>query len=193
MFALALWNKAKRTLLLARDRYGIKPLYYAQVGRTLLLGSEVKALLATGADAGEEMDRQALLEYFTFQNFFTDRTLFAGVRMLPAGCYAQLRMGTDESLQPHRYWDFNFVEPDRPGDQREYLEGARPPLPTGRHAAARQRRAAGLLPLGRHGQRLDHRHRRHAPALHQNVHLRLRPPQRLGPGTGLRRRKNPNS
>ncbi len=121
MFALALWNKAKRTLLLARDRYGIKPLYYAQVGRTLLLGSEVKALLAHGAYRAE-MDRQALLEYFTFQNFFTDRTLFAGVRMLPAGCYAQLRMGTDESLQPHRYWDFNFVEPDRPGDQREYLE-----------------------------------------------------------------------
>lgn len=121
MFALALWDKRERTLLLARDRYGIKPLYYATAGQTLLFGSEVKAILAHGA-LRANMDRQALLEYFTFQNFFTDRTLFEGVRMLPAGAYMQVRLDQPGRLGVTRYWDFNFVEPENPGDAREYLE-----------------------------------------------------------------------
>jgi asparagine synthase (glutamine-hydrolysing) len=119
MFAFAFWDTKERTLLLARDRYGIKPLYYAIVGRTLLFGSEIKAILAHGAYR-TELDKEALLEYFTFQNFFTDRTLFAGVRLLPAGC--RLTVAADREPEVRRYWDYHFAEPEQAADEREYLE-----------------------------------------------------------------------
>ena len=73
MFAFALWDKREKTLTLVRDRYGVKPLYYARAGNAFLFGSEVKAILAHGAYR-TQIDKEALLEYFTFQNFFTDRT-----------------------------------------------------------------------------------------------------------------------
>ena len=121
MFALAFWNKTERRLLLARDRYGVKPLYYARVGGALLFGSEVKALLAH-PDCRAEMDRRALLEYFTFQNFFTDRTLFKGVRLLPAGTYLEVGMRDDREPAPVGYWDFDFREPNEQASEEEYLE-----------------------------------------------------------------------
>jgi asparagine synthase (glutamine-hydrolysing) len=121
MFAFAIWDKRRQELFLARDRYGIKPLYHTQRGHTFLFGSEVKALLVHPAYA-PRMDKEALLEYLTFQNFFTDRTLFDGVRLLPAGCCASLALG-GSSLGPiRRYWDYGFQERDDPGDAREYLE-----------------------------------------------------------------------
>ena len=79
MFAFAVYAKDENKVYLARDRYGIKPLYYAQFGDTVLFGSEIKALLAHGA-ASASLDKEGLLEYFTFQNFFTDRTLFKNIR-----------------------------------------------------------------------------------------------------------------
>ena len=121
MFAFAFWDNKHRTLLLARDRYGIKPLYYKPLGKTLLFGSEVKALLAHPS-CGPEMDLEALLEYFTFQNFFTDRTLFKGVRMLPAGSMLFLREREAAPKQPQQYWDFKFEEPEAPADRQEYVE-----------------------------------------------------------------------
>ena len=75
MFAFALWDRERKELLLARDRYGIKPLYYTRIGDKFVFGSEIKAILANGAYR-TEIDLEGLLEYFTFQNFFTDRTLF---------------------------------------------------------------------------------------------------------------------
>lgn len=119
MFAFALWDKKEKTLTLARDRYGIKPLYYTFAGNTLLFGSEIKAILAHPAYR-TNLDREALLEYFTFQNFFTDRTLFKDVRLLPAGCW--MTIGIDNKVQTHRYWDFHFAEPAHPADEREYLD-----------------------------------------------------------------------
>jgi len=121
MFAFALWDSEKQTLTLARDRYGIKPLYYTLVGSTLLFGSEVKALLAHGAYR-TTLDKEALLEYFTFQNFFTDRTLFKDVHLLPAGSWLQAKPGEGRLPEPHRYWDFRFEEPTSPLDEPEYAE-----------------------------------------------------------------------
>ena len=118
-FAFAMWDRRERTLTLVRDRYGIKPLYYAQAGRVVLFGSEAKALLAHPACAAE-MDPEALLEYVTFQNFFTDRTLFRGVRLLPAGC--MLTVHADGKLAVQRYWDYAFTEPEKPGRPEEYVE-----------------------------------------------------------------------
>jgi asparagine synthase (glutamine-hydrolysing) len=68
------------------------------------------------------MDKEALLEYFTFQNFFTDRTLFKGVRLLPAGSYMRLAIGMEQPGRVHRYWDYDFTEPEHQGKEGEYLE-----------------------------------------------------------------------
>jgi asparagine synthase (glutamine-hydrolysing) len=108
MFAFALWDARRRRLLLARDRYGIKPLYYYHRDRTLLFGSEVKALLPHPA-MRIGVDRPALLEYFTFQNQFGDRTLFNDVRMLPAGHV--MAVTSDGNVSRRKYWDYRFEEP----------------------------------------------------------------------------------
>lgn len=120
MFAFALWDSRDQTLTLARDRYGIKPLYYTLAGRTLLFGSEVKAILGHGAYR-TALDKEALLEYFTFQNFFTDRTLFKEVRLLPSGCFLQAS-GTTARLSVTRYWDYHFAEPPQRASEEEYVE-----------------------------------------------------------------------
>src|SRR5262249_35402962 len=92
MFAFAVWDGRRQELFLARDRYGIKPLYWCFAGDTLLFGSEQKALLAH-PDVRRELDREALFEYMTFQNIFTDRTLLTGIRLFPAGSWARVPLG----------------------------------------------------------------------------------------------------
>ena len=122
MYAFALWDRQKQELFLARDRYGIKPLYYSYIGNTLLFGSEVKALLAHPSYR-IEVDKEGLLEYFTFQNFFTSRTLFNNIRLLPAGCFMRIPLGSAlQNNHPQRYWDYDFHEPDCVTDEREYRE-----------------------------------------------------------------------
>jgi asparagine synthase (glutamine-hydrolysing) len=120
MFAFAIWDGRRQSLFIARDRHGVKPLYYWFDGETFLFASEIKALLHHPR-VKVAVDPHALLEYFTFQNIFTDRTLFNGVKLLPAGCFA--RVGTAQKpLQVHRYWDYNFREPVLVRDYREYEE-----------------------------------------------------------------------
>lgn len=122
MFALALWDKSERKLLLARDRYGIKPLYYAWSGSTIVFGSEIKAILSSGYIAAR-MNKPGLLEYLTFQNFFTDQTLFDGVKLLPAGTTLQISYGAQSgNAVPQQYWDYNFVEPEGKVDEGEVVE-----------------------------------------------------------------------
>jgi asparagine synthase (glutamine-hydrolysing) len=121
MFAFAMWDRRERTLVLARDRYGIKPLYYGQFGSTFLFASEVKAM-REHPDFRRGMDLEALLEYFTFQNLFTDRTLFEGVRLLPAGCVLTIKADGSSPPQQHRYWDYNFIEPETAADDEELIE-----------------------------------------------------------------------
>ena len=121
MFAFAIWDKEKRELCLARDRYGVKPLYYTVAGGTLLFGSEIKAILAHGIYR-TDLDKEALLEYLTFQNFFTDKTLFKGVRIVPAGSYLRLSQRNNGPLSTKRYWDYHFVEPAKPASDQEYAE-----------------------------------------------------------------------
>src|ERR1700733_1202391 len=77
MFAFAIWDSVKQELILARDRYGVKPLYYWFKDGILLFASEIKAFLSHPSFKSE-MDKEGFLEYMTFQNFFTDRTLFKG-------------------------------------------------------------------------------------------------------------------
>ncbi len=121
MFAFAVWDKRQQALCLVRDRYGIKPLYWACWDRTFLFGSEQKAILAHPV-VRREIDKEALVEYFTFQNIFTDRTLLKGVRLLPPASVARINLGGDGAPTIHRYWDYCFREPDEPDDSREYRE-----------------------------------------------------------------------
>jgi asparagine synthase (glutamine-hydrolysing) len=101
MFAFALWDARERTLHLARDRYGIKPLHYHWDGRRLCFASEVKALLDSRR-LRAELDHDALLELLTFQNILSTRGLFRGVSLLPAA--GLLRLGPD-GLSVRTYWD----------------------------------------------------------------------------------------
>jgi asparagine synthase (glutamine-hydrolysing) len=120
MFGLALWDRKEKTLLLARDRYGIKPLYYARQGQCFAFGSEQKAITAQPCFK-RGLNKKALLEYFTFQNIFTDQTLLDDVHLLPAGHYAKLHLATGKWNQ-HQYWDYRFREPDHKSDKQEYVE-----------------------------------------------------------------------
>ncbi|MEB3160074.1 MAG: asparagine synthase (glutamine-hydrolyzing) [Synechocystis sp.] len=121
MFAFALWDRSLKTLFLARDRYGIKPLYYAQLGNVLIFASEVKALLAH-PDYRVEMDKEGLLEYFTFQNFFTPKTLFKGVKLLPAGYSLTVAENCPVDGVIQQYWDYQFQEPVQVAQEQDYLE-----------------------------------------------------------------------
>jgi asparagine synthase (glutamine-hydrolysing) len=120
MFAFAVWDRRARELFLARDRYGVKPLYYAQVGPVVLFGSEIKSLLVHDGLAAV-VSLPHLLEYFTFQNIFSDGTLFAGVTLLPPGHRMTLRVARDPP-SPERYWDYDFRESDENVSDQEYVE-----------------------------------------------------------------------
>jgi asparagine synthase (glutamine-hydrolysing) len=122
MFALAWWDARSQSLLLARDRYGIKPLYYSAQGGTFAFASEQKAIMAL-PQFRRRLDRAALIEYFTFQNLFTQRTFLQDVRILPAGHFILVRPDKGfDALTSTEYWDFNFQEPVGPCDAREYRE-----------------------------------------------------------------------
>jgi len=112
MFAFALWDRDRRTLFLARDRLGIKPLYYTLTGDgRLLFASELKALLADGT-VNRVLDPCAVEEYFTFGYVPDPRSIFDGIHKLPPGFTLTVRQG--ESLpQPRRYWDIVFRDEAR--------------------------------------------------------------------------------
>ena len=101
-FAFVIWDQRNQLLFAARDRFGIKPLYYTTYGDTLYLASEVKSLLAAGMPA-----------YWDRESFFLanagvlvpDRTLFANVYQIPAGYFL---LASQSSIQLHRYWDFDY-------------------------------------------------------------------------------------
>ena len=119
MFAFAIWDQRRRELFLARDRFGIKPLYYALHDGRFVFASEVKSLLRAGVP--RRVSPEALVEYFTFQNLLSDLTLFDGVRLLPAGHTLTV---SDRGLETNRYWDLSF-DPDESVSEEEWAERIR--------------------------------------------------------------------
>ena len=111
IFAFALYDRrpsaGRGRVFLARDRYGIKPLYYWSGQDALLFGSEIKAILAHPL-ASARVCWQALSQYFTFQNIFDDVTLFEGVRLLPPGTTLTVDLG-ERRIDETRYWDYQFT------------------------------------------------------------------------------------
>jgi asparagine synthase (glutamine-hydrolysing) len=106
MFAFALWDSNRAKLFLSRDRYGIKPLYYYYNGDTFIFASEIKAILRN-KEVKRELSFKALNEYFTFQNIYSDNTLFQDIKIIPAGYHAVLSTSIPK-LRLTRYWDFDF-------------------------------------------------------------------------------------
>ena len=103
MFAFALWDECTRRLFCARDRFGIKPFYYAVVGSLFVFASEVKALLPFLPEIAT--DPEALAEYLTFQYTIGDETLFRGVKQLLPGHALAVENG---KVQVWRYWDVRY-------------------------------------------------------------------------------------
>ncbi|MFH1021913.1 MAG: asparagine synthase (glutamine-hydrolyzing) [Planctomycetota bacterium] len=101
MFAFAILDRASGMLTLARDRFGVSPLYYAWTDDFLIFASEIKAILASGL-IPPRLDPATVVEYMTFQNLYGEETLFSQIRLLPPGCYLQLPVGTPAKMTPPR-------------------------------------------------------------------------------------------
>jgi len=108
MFAIAAWNKQTKELILSRDRYGIKPLYFWFDSKKIVFASEIKAIIAHSSYE-MDVDLDALNEYFTFQNIFSYNTLFKGVSMLPPANTLIINKETKKIIH-NSWWDFDFKE-----------------------------------------------------------------------------------
>jgi len=121
MFAFSLYDNFKKKFYLCRDRYGIKPVYYhITQDKTFVYASEIKSILEY-KDYKSEVDKEALLEYFTFQNIFTNKTLHKDIQILEPGHYFEIDL-VSKNIEKNQYWDFDFSEPETVSDEREYIE-----------------------------------------------------------------------
>jgi asparagine synthase (glutamine-hydrolysing) len=111
-FAVSLWDRNTRTLILGRDRVGICPLYYAQADGWLFWGSEIRALLASGLIAARA-DVCGIDHFFTFFGPGTTRTFFEGIKSLPPGHFLTVH---DGRITHKQYWDLDF--PDSGSERR---------------------------------------------------------------------------
>jgi asparagine synthase (glutamine-hydrolysing) len=121
MFAFAIWDQKRRRLLLARDRVGIKPLYYWHSGSRLAFGSEIKAILqAPGVP--RRINGEALQDYLTYHWVPAPKSMFDGISKLPAGYTA---LFDEHGVRTRRYWDLTFPEPLPDGEEalkRRFLD-----------------------------------------------------------------------
>jgi asparagine synthase (glutamine-hydrolysing) len=109
MFSLALWDGRRQQLLLARDRIGKKPLFYAWDGRRLIFASEMKALFPAGA-VPKDIDLEALSDYFSYQYVPAPKTIYRAVRKLRAAHYLVV---TRSGIREVPYWDIDFSATER--------------------------------------------------------------------------------
>jgi asparagine synthase (glutamine-hydrolysing) len=105
MFAIAIWDRRDHSLLLARDRFGEKPLYYAHNAQRLLFGSELKSLLKA-PDCPREIDSEALRAYFTYGYVPCPLSIFSGIRKLPPAHFLRYREG---KISLQRYWQASLA------------------------------------------------------------------------------------
>ncbi|MEM7238430.1 MAG: asparagine synthase (glutamine-hydrolyzing), partial [Pseudomonadota bacterium] len=123
-FSFALYDRAARQLLLARDPFGINPMFYAEVGGTLFFGSEIKAILEH-PQVSREVDLTGLDQVLTFPGLVGSRTLFAGIRCLEAGHFLRV---SATGLEDREYWDLVYPtqnEAASSADESFYVDGLR--------------------------------------------------------------------
>lgn len=140
MFAFAIWDKETQSLFLARDRMGIKPLYYTHAQGQLVFSSEIRSLLASGM-VPRKLNHAALPEYLTYYSVNAPHTLVKDVFMLPAGAYAIWKEG---QLHLHKYW--NLAE-DRDLAKGHSETQVQQEIKTRLHEAVARRQIADV-PLG---------------------------------------------
>ncbi|HEX6802710.1 MAG TPA: asparagine synthase (glutamine-hydrolyzing) [Terriglobales bacterium] len=128
MFAFAIWDRKRKSLFIARDRLGIKPLYYTKTANEFLFGSEIKVLLEH-PDTRPELNRQAIPEYLAFGYLSGEETLYRGVRKLMPGHWLELNEAGEIKIE--QYWDVQTTADEPAKDEayyvnayRELLEGA---------------------------------------------------------------------
>jgi asparagine synthase (glutamine-hydrolysing) len=125
-FAFALWDDRRRCLVLARDRFGICPLYWTRQGDWLLFASEIKALLASGM-VPARADLRGIDHIFTFAAMPGPITCFEGIQLLPAGHYLMVRPGNSSGIAPditeRAYWKMDFPDQgeEDPGENARAL------------------------------------------------------------------------
>ena len=120
MFSFCIYDNFKKRIILARDRYGIKPLYYHLTkNNTLVFASEIKSILEY-KDYESKIDKEALLEYFTFQNIFTNKTFHKNIQILEPGHFLDINLKTKD-IKNIKFWDFNFKE-ENFKDEKECIE-----------------------------------------------------------------------
>jgi asparagine synthase (glutamine-hydrolysing) len=143
MFAFALWDERQKMLFVARDRLGVKPLYYTQLADgCVVFGSELKALLAH-PKVPRRIDPRAVEDYFTFGYVPDPKTIYAGVLKLEPGAFLLAQRGTGQ-LQPVRYWDVPlFGEHTRAGTAAQWEQELRERL-----QEAVRKRLVSDVPLG---------------------------------------------
>jgi len=118
MFAFSLWDAPRRRGLIARDRLGIKPLFYSQVGGTLLFGSEIKAVLASGI-VDRKLDQQALDAFIAYTYIPVPLTIYRDVRKLEPG---HLLIWDSGRVENRQYWDLDVAHPDYNTDEEEWVK-----------------------------------------------------------------------
>jgi len=118
MFAFALYDERRRSLLIARDRLGKKPLHYALVQGRLFFGSEIKAILAAAPEL-RDLNREALLKYFYFGYIPDPETAFARIHKLPPGHLLKFAMG---QIKIRQYWNLPTYGTHEPPSEEECLE-----------------------------------------------------------------------
>jgi asparagine synthase (glutamine-hydrolysing) len=121
MFSFAIWDTAQRQLLLARDRLGIKPLYYVELAHGLAFASELKPLLQL-PEVGRTLSWEAVRHLVTFMATPAAQSIVAGVRKLEPGRVATI--GGVGDLRIHRYWDVEF-HPDEQASERDLIDELR--------------------------------------------------------------------
>lgn len=119
MFGFAIWDMKNQSVMVARDHFGIKPVYYTQTDEVIAFGSEIKSLLAIPG-VQREVDREAFWNYLTFQYAPDPLTMFRSIQKLPAAHYMIIKNG---SVKLERYWSVEFQEENRPLSY--YIEGTR--------------------------------------------------------------------
>lgn len=103
MFAFAIWDKEKSKLLIARDRMGIKPLYYAQVNHHFIFASEIRSILKSDL-VERKLSKNGLVDYLRYQTVHQPNTLVEGINSLPSGHYIEI-IDNEQSMAP--YWEAN--------------------------------------------------------------------------------------
>ena len=111
MFAFAIWNKKKNNLIIARDRYGIKPLYYSFTKKFFIFSSEIKSIKKY-LNVEQKLDKFAINEYFAFQNIISNRTFYENIKLFPSGNFLVLDKKDigNNNYNFTEYWDFNFLQ-----------------------------------------------------------------------------------